>query len=119
MDAAEATVEAARITAHAGTINAIIGAIGTFSAVIAAAITAVVAYWNVQRQLQGPEQDREYTQAASKADLKATVTSTTTIVDTALAAYRSEFEKPVELRVLPLPPALGLHDRKDFSPTHS
>jgi hypothetical protein len=118
MDAAEATVEAPKITAHAGTINAIIGAICTFNAVIAAAITAVVAYWNVQRQLQGPEQDREYTQAASKADRKATV-STTTIVHTALAAYRSDFEKPVELRVLPLPPALGLHDRKDFSPTHS
>jgi hypothetical protein len=114
MDQGEAIVAAAKIAARAAQTTAVVGAIGAFAAVIGASITGAIAYLISRRQLQPAEDDRRDAQAAAKADLKRSVRSTITTVESALSTYRAGFEKPVELRVLPLPTALGLHDRKDF-----
>jgi len=115
MDQADATIEAAKIAAHAARISAIIGALGTSSAVIGASIAAAVTYFNIRRQLQGPEGDRRDAQVAAKAALKSSLKSTIATVENVLSTYRTDFGTPVELSILPLPEALTNYDRKEVS----
>jgi hypothetical protein len=104
---ADATKAAAQIAADAARTNAIIGAVGTLSAVIAAGIAAWVTYRNAKQTVLEERRKDEIITTATGANLRATIRNKIKSVDDTLATYRGNFSEPVEVRVLTLPEIEG------------